>query len=67
MEILGHATMRMTMERYGHALPERMRAASDAMDDLLARAAGDADEREGSDNATEEEAGPDQGGPSDLG
>lgn len=67
MEILGHATMRMTMERYGHALPERMRVASDAMDDLLARAAGDADEREGSENATEEEAGPDQDDPRDLG
>ncbi|ADP78115.1 tyrosine-type recombinase/integrase [Pseudofrankia inefficax] len=35
MEILGHATMRMTMERYGHALPERLRAASDAMDKLM--------------------------------
>jgi integrase len=35
MEILGHSTVRMTMERYGHALPERMRAAADAMDDVM--------------------------------
>ncbi|MGF7238227.1 MAG: tyrosine-type recombinase/integrase [Frankia sp.] len=36
MEILGHATVRMTLETYGHALPERMRAAADSMDGLLA-------------------------------
>ncbi|ETA03989.1 site-specific recombinase XerD [Frankia sp. CcI6] len=43
MEILGHATMRMTMERYGHALPERLRAASDAMDKLMTASDDDAD------------------------
>jgi len=35
MEILGHTTIRQTMDRYGHALPERMRAAADAMDEAL--------------------------------
>jgi len=35
MEILGHTTIRQTMDRYGHALPERLRAAADAMDDAL--------------------------------
>lgn len=35
MEILGHTTIRQTMDRYGHALPERMRAAADAMDQAL--------------------------------
>ncbi len=32
MEILGHTTSRMTMERYGHALPERLHSAAEAMD-----------------------------------
>ncbi|WP_322769069.1 site-specific integrase [Frankia sp. Cr1] len=35
MEILGHTTVRMTMERYGHVLPERLHAAATAMDDIL--------------------------------
>ncbi|MEX5709277.1 site-specific integrase [Parafrankia sp. FMc6] len=35
MEILGHTTSRMTMERYGHALPERLQAAAEAMDSFL--------------------------------
>jgi integrase len=35
MEILGHTTIRQTMDRYGHALPDRVRAAADAMDDAL--------------------------------
>ncbi|WP_250289514.1 tyrosine-type recombinase/integrase [Frankia sp. CiP1_Cm_nod1] len=35
MEILGHTTVRMTMERYGHVLPERLRAAATAMDGIL--------------------------------
>lgn len=35
MEILGHTTIRQTMDRYGHALPERVRAAADAMDGAL--------------------------------
>ncbi|CAI7979046.1 hypothetical protein FRAHR75_560040 [Frankia sp. Hr75.2] len=39
MEILGHTTSRMTMERYGHALPERLQAAADAMDGFLGSAA----------------------------
>jgi integrase len=35
MEILGHTTIRQTMDRYGHVLPERLRAAADAMDQAL--------------------------------
>ena len=35
MEILGHTTVRRTMDRYGHALPERIRAAADVMDQAL--------------------------------
>jgi integrase len=35
MEILGHTTIRQTMDRYGHALPERIRAAADVMDQAL--------------------------------
>jgi len=35
MEILDHTTIRQTMDRYGHVLPERLRAAADAMDQAL--------------------------------
>jgi integrase len=35
MEILGHSTYRLTMDLYGHALPERMVAAAKAMDATL--------------------------------
>jgi Phage integrase family len=35
MEILGHTTIRQTMDRYGHVLPERLRVAADAMDQAL--------------------------------
>ena len=35
MEILGHSTYRLTMDLYGHALPERMAAAAVAMDRTL--------------------------------
>lgn len=35
MEILGHTTIRQTMDRYAHALPERLRAAADAMDEAF--------------------------------
>jgi integrase len=35
MEILGHTTVRQTMDRYAHALPERLRAAADAMDEAF--------------------------------
>ena len=35
MEILGHTTIRQTMDRYAHALPERVRAAADTMDEAL--------------------------------
>ena len=35
MEVLGHSTIRLTMDTYGHALPERMHAAADALDRLL--------------------------------
>jgi integrase len=48
MEILGHTTIRQTMDRYGHALPERMRAAADAMDVALDDAS-DGAEQQGQD------------------
>ena len=32
MEILGHSTIRLTMDLYGHVLPDRLRAAASAMD-----------------------------------
>jgi integrase len=32
MEILGHSTIRLTMDIYGHVLPDRLRAAASAMD-----------------------------------
>lgn len=35
MEILGHSTIRLTMDLYGHVLPERLRVAADAMDEAL--------------------------------
>ncbi|HEV8176862.1 MAG: site-specific integrase [Propionibacteriales bacterium] len=35
MEILGHSTIRLTMDLYGHVLPERLRVAADAMDQAL--------------------------------
>ena len=37
MEILGHSTIRLTMDLYGHVLPERLRVAADAMDEALGR------------------------------
>lgn len=40
MELLGHTTSRMTMERYGHALPERLQAAAEAVDSFLRGPAG---------------------------
>jgi hypothetical protein len=35
MEILGHSTIRLTMETYAHVLPDRMREAAPAPDRLL--------------------------------
>jgi integrase len=35
MDVLGHSTIRLTMDTYGHALPERMSNAASIMDDLL--------------------------------
>jgi integrase len=35
MEVMGHTTIRQTMDRYGHALPERIPAAADVMDQAL--------------------------------
>ena len=35
MEILGHSTIRLTMDTYGHVLPERLAAAAEAMDRAL--------------------------------
>jgi integrase len=32
MKILGHSTIRLTMDLYGHVLPDRLRAAASAMD-----------------------------------
>lgn len=32
MEILGHSTIRLTMDLYGHVLPDRLGAAASAMD-----------------------------------
>ena len=32
MEILGHSTIRLTMDTYGHVLPDRLHTAADAMD-----------------------------------
>jgi integrase len=35
MELMGHSTLRLTMELYGHALPERMHEAARTLDGLL--------------------------------
>ena len=35
MEILGHSTIRLTMETYAHVLPDRMHEAATAPDRLL--------------------------------
>ena len=35
MELMGHSTLRLTMELYGHAVPERMHAAAKVIDVLL--------------------------------
>jgi integrase len=32
MEILGHSTIRLAMDLYGHVLPDRLRAPASAMD-----------------------------------
>jgi integrase len=37
MELMGHSTLRLTMELYGHALPERMHEAAKMLDELLDR------------------------------
>jgi hypothetical protein len=37
MEVLGHSTYRLTMDLYGHALPERMRSAAEVMDQAMRR------------------------------
>jgi integrase len=37
MEVLGHSTYRLTMDLYGHALPDRMRAAAEEIDRALGR------------------------------
>jgi integrase len=35
MEMLGHSTIRLTMDLYGHALPERVRVAGGVIDEAL--------------------------------
>ena len=40
MEVLGHSTIRLTMDTYGHALPERMHNAASVMDGVLGTQAG---------------------------
>jgi integrase len=35
MELLGHSTIRLTADTYGHVLPARARKAAEAMDRLL--------------------------------
>jgi integrase len=35
MDILGHSTIRLTMDTYTHVLDERLRAAAEAMDRAL--------------------------------
>ena len=37
LEVLGHSTYRLTMDLYGHALPERMRSAAEVMDQAMRR------------------------------
>ncbi len=36
MEILGHSTIRLTMDSYSHVLPDRLQAAAEAMNQTLA-------------------------------
>jgi integrase len=33
--VLGHSTIRLTMDTYSHVLPERMHNAASVMDDVL--------------------------------
>ncbi|GIL27364.1 tyrosine-type recombinase/integrase [Actinocatenispora comari] len=40
MELLGHSTIRLTADTYGHVLPATARGASDVMDGLLRRGNG---------------------------
>jgi integrase len=35
MELLGHSTIRLTADTYGHVLPPRARNAAEAIDRLL--------------------------------
>ena len=35
MELMGHSTIRLTADTYGHVLPSRARAASDGLDRLF--------------------------------
>jgi integrase len=35
MELMGHSTLRLTMELYGHAVPERMHEGAKMIDGLL--------------------------------
>ncbi len=35
MEILGHSTIRLTMDTYSHVLPDRLQAAAEAMNHTL--------------------------------
>jgi integrase len=35
MELMGHSTLRLTMELYGHAVPEQMHEAAKMIDGLL--------------------------------
>jgi integrase len=37
MELLGHSSITVTMNTYGHVLPAMMREAADKMDALLGR------------------------------
>jgi integrase len=39
MELLGHSTIRLTADTYGHVLPARAREAASAIDDALGEAA----------------------------
>lgn len=46
MELLGHSTIRMTADTYGHVLPSRARHAASAIDRALGREDNDLDEAE---------------------
>lgn len=35
MDLLGHSTIRLTADTYGHVLPSRARTATDAIDRIL--------------------------------